>query len=76
MICKRVNCAECLTRLALSTNVRGVQRYLNNMASSVAMETLITIHFSAFPRFIVKGHNDFQEITQVVYYIITKSAQK
>ena len=76
MPCNRVNCAECLTPLALMNNLRGVQRYLNNMDRSVPMEALITIPFSAFPRFIVKGHNDFKEISKVGDYILTKSAHQ
>ena len=74
MACKVVNWAECLTRLALKNNVRGVQRYVNNMDRRVPMELVITIPFSVFPRFNVKGHNMHQEITQVVDYIMSKSA--
>ena len=52
MACKEVNCAECLTRLALTNNVRGVQRYLTNVDRSVPVEPLISILLSAFTRFI------------------------
>ena len=76
MICKRLNCGECLTHLTLTNNVRVIHRYLTNMDRSVPLDPLITITFSSFSRFIVKDHNDVMEITQLVDYTNNMFAQQ
>ena len=71
---KRVTCAETISRLALKKNDCGVHRYIINMDPNLPMESLIRLPFSAFRSFVVMGHNDHKEITQVVDYIWTKAA--
>ena len=70
MPCNRVNCAECLTRLALKNDLRGFQRFLCKMDRTVPMEIFITIPFSALPRPIINYLNVSKETTDIGEYIL------
>ena len=70
MPCNRVNCAECLTRLALKNDLPGVQRFLCNMDRTGPMEILITSPFSALPRPIINYLNVPKETTDIGEYIL------
>ena len=70
MPCNRVNCAECLTRLALKNNLRGVQRFLCKMDRPMPMEIFITIPFSALPRPMIDFLNVPNETTDIGEYIL------
>ena len=74
MPCNRVNCAECLTRLALKNNLRGVQRFLCNMDHTVPMEIFVTFPFSALPRPITNSHNRSKEAGDIANYILKGSS--
>ena len=70
MPCHRVICAECLTRLALNNNLRGVQRFLSKMDRPVPMEIFITIQISALTRPIIDYLNVPTETTDIGEHIL------
>ena len=70
MPCNRVNCAECLTRLALKNDLPGVQRFLCKRDRTVPMEIFITIPFSPLPRPIINYLNVPKETTDIGEYIL------
>ena len=75
MACKRVNCAECVTSLALKNNLRGVHRFLCKMERTVPMEVFISIPFFARPRPIIDYLNLSKETTDIGEYILKGASQ-
>ena len=72
MTCKRVNCAECVTRLVLKNNVQGVEHYLNNLDRSLPMNIYITIPFASLQRPLIEHHNQYKEGVEMAEYILKK----
>ena len=72
MACKRVNCAECLTRLVVKNNVQGVEQYLTNLDRSLPMDMYITIPFASLQRALIEHENLYQEGPDVAEYILMK----
>ena len=57
MFCKRVNCAECGTRMVVKNNVQGVEQYLNNLNRKPPMDMYITIPFASLQRSLIESKN-------------------
>ena len=72
MACKRVNCAECLTRLVVKNNVQGVEQYLTNLDRSQPMDMYITIPFASLQRPLIERKNLYKEGPEVAEYILKK----
>ena len=72
MTCKRVNCAECLTRLVVNNNVQSVEQYLTNLDRSLPMDMYITILFASLQRPLIEHHNQYKEGMEMAEYILKK----
>ena len=72
MACKRVNCAECLTRLAVKNQVQGVEQYITKLDRTLPMDMYITILFASLQRPLIEHHNLYKEGPEVVEYILKK----
>ena len=72
MACKRVNCAESLTRLVLKNHVQGVEKYISNLGRSLPMEMYITILFASLQQPLIEHNNLYQEGREVAKYILKK----
>ena len=72
MACKRVNCADCLTRLVLKNNIQGVEQYLTNLDRKQPMDRYITIPFASLQRPLIEHKNLYKEGPEVAEYIHKK----
>ena len=76
MDCKRVNCAECLTRLVVKNNVPRLEQYLTNLDRSLLMDMYITIPFASLQRAMIKHKNLNNEGPDVAEYILKKRGDR
>ena len=69
MACKRVNCAECLSLMAIKNDVHGVEQYLQKQNRTVPLDLYITVPRINLQREIKEGYNIHKEMPEVVEYI-------
>ena len=50
MACKRVHCADILTRLVVKNHIQGVEHYLTMLYHKVPMDSYITAPFASLQR--------------------------
>ena len=66
MAFKRVNCAECLSLMAINNDVHGVDQYLQKLERTVPLEMYCTVPRRNLQRDIKEGHNIHKEMPKVV----------
>ena len=55
MPCERINCAQCLTVLALNNDAPGVNQFLNNIDKSKPFDPYVVVPSDALPTLVVEG---------------------
>ena len=70
MPCERVNCAQCLTVMALRNQTRRVKQFLARFDKTQPFDPYIVVAFTSLPRFIRFSHNEGEDILQVQDYLL------
>ena len=70
MPCGRVNCAQCLTVMALRNQTRRVKQFLAHFDKTQPFDPYVVVPFTSLPRFIRFSHNEGEDILQVQDYLL------
>ena len=73
MPCGRVNCAPCLTVMALKNQALRVKQFLAHFDKTKPFDPYFVVAFTSLPRFIRLSHNEAEEIQQVQVYLLLHS---
>ena len=76
MPCERINCAQCLTVLALKNDAPGVTQFLSNVDKSKPFDPYVVIPSDALPTLIVEKCLRPKDYSEVKTYLITDSAEQ
>ena len=70
MPCERVNCAQCLTVMALRNQTRRVKQFLARFDKTQPFDPYVVVAFTSLPRFIRFSRNEGEDILQVQDYLL------
>ena len=70
MPCERVNCAQCLTVMALRKQTRRLKTFLQRFEKSQPFDPYVVVAFTSLPWFIRFSHNEGEDILQVQDYLL------
>ena len=76
MPCERINCALCLTVLALKNDARGVTQFLNNIDKSKPFDPYVVVPSDALPTLVVEGCLRPKDCGELKTYLLTDSAEQ
>ena len=76
MPCERINCAQCLTVLALKNDVPGVTQFLSNVDKAKPFDPYVVIPSDALPTLIVEKCLRPKDYSEVKTYLLTESAEQ
>ena len=76
MSCERINCARCLTVLALKNDAPGVNQFLTNVDKSKPFDPYVVIPSDALPTLIVERCPRPKDYSEVKTYLLTDSAEQ
>ena len=74
MPCERLNCAQCLTVLALKNDARGVNQFLSNSDKSKPYDPYVVIPSDGLPTLVIEGSLRWKEYGQAKDYRLANSA--
>ena len=75
MPCERINCAQCLTVLALNNDAHGVDQFLCNIDKPKPFDFYVFIPSDALPTMVLEGCLCAKDYGQVKAYLIADSAE-
>ena len=70
MPCERVNCAQCLTVMALRNQTRRVKQFLARFDKTRPIVPDVLVAFTSLPRLIRFSDNEAEDIPQVQDYLL------
>ena len=76
MPCERINCAQCITVLAVNNDAPGVTQFLNNIHKSNPFDPYVVIPSDALPTLIVERCPRPKDYTEVKTYLLTDLAEQ
>ena len=75
MPCERLNCAQCLTVLALKNDARGVDQFLRKIETSSPFDPYVVAPLDALPTLIIDGCLGPNDYDQVKAYLLADSGE-
>ena len=73
MPCERVNCAQCLTVMALRNQTRRVKQFLPRFDKTEPFDPYVVVAFTSVPRFIRFSHIEGEDKVLVQNYLLLHS---
>ncbi|KAF0138226.1 MAG: hypothetical protein FD143_3697, partial [Ignavibacteria bacterium] len=74
MPCQRIDCAQCLTMLALKNDAPGVNHFLSKVDKSKPFDPYVVIPSDAIRTWVIEGWNGPKDDGQIREYLLTDSA--
>ena len=73
--CEKINCAQCLTVLALKNDAHGVDQLISNIDNSKPFDPYVVIPADSLPNLLIEGCLRAKDYGRVKAYILADSVE-